>query len=77
MNSSARTVIRIPVNSSNLQAIAYDRKKQILEVDFVGGTRYRYFGVPAHVFNALRNAQSHGSYFYTSIRTAYRFEEVS
>lgn len=64
------------VNSSNLYSVDYNPESMILEIEFLKGGTYRYFGVPISVFNALMSADSHGSYFYHNIRTKFNYKKV-
>jgi hypothetical protein len=64
----------LAVDSSALEAIDYHHG--ILEIVFESGHLYRYFGVPRHIFEGLRDADSKGLYFHDHIRDRYRFERV-
>ncbi len=68
---------RRPVVSSKLRAVGYDARHQILEIEFLAGSVYHYFGVPEEVHEALMNAASKGTYFQDRIREAYRHEKVN
>ena len=67
---------RIAVSSSNLASVGYDPKQHILEVEFLGGSVYQYYGVPEQVYHSLMSAGSHGSYFSAYIRTSYQYSQV-
>ena len=56
------------VVSSNLSAIAYDKKTKELEVEFIKGAVYRYKNVPYSTYKGLANAGSKGKYFWKHIR---------
>ena len=56
------------VESTTLAAIGYDGTGQILQLEFRSRAVYRYFGVPASVYEALMAASSKGSYFNGAIR---------
>ena len=56
------------VESSTLQALAYDDRRGILQVEFRSRAIYHYYGVPAAVYEALLGAPSKGSYFNRVIR---------
>ena len=64
------------VESSNLAAVGYDERQQVLEVAFLDGSVYQYYRVPADVYRELMEAPSHGSYFYWNIREAYRYYRI-
>ena len=59
---------RIPVESSNIESIGYSG--YILEVEFQGGSVYRYPEVPIEVYKELMEADSHGSYFHRNVKEA-------
>jgi hypothetical protein len=67
---------RKSVSSSNLAAIGYDEKEQILEIEFNHGGVYQYFDVPKEEHEALMSASSHGSYFYHNIRDCYEYDKL-
>lgn len=60
-----------PVSSSSISAIGYDPATETLAVEFTSGSTYLYSGVPVDVFQALRDADSVGKYFYARIRNQY------
>lgn len=59
---------RIPVSSSNIASIGYDPDRRVLEIEFLNGSVYQYFGVPESLYRGLMNASSHGSYFDSYIK---------
>ena len=61
------------VVSSNILSIGYDSEEETLEVEFMGGKIYQYFGVPEEVKDELLSASSIGSYFYYNVRTDYEY----
>lgn len=67
---------RVPVNSSNIKAIGYDRESLMLEIEFHTSRVYRYSNVPPHVYAALMQAESHGKYFQDHINNLYTHIEV-
>lgn len=61
---------RTAVQSSNVRAIGYDHKTEVLHVEFPGGV-YAYGeegGVPEAVYDGLMSAPSIGSYFAREVR---------
>ena len=56
------------VESSTLANIAYDRTRELLQLEFNSRALYQYFGVPARVHIALLRAPSKGGYFNQAIR---------
>lgn len=72
---------RISVESSNLASIGYDAQSGMLEVEFKHGGVYRYFDVPASVFDPLmathESGKSVGTYFNLHVKKAgFRYYEL-
>jgi hypothetical protein len=65
----------IAVESSLLVAVRYS-SDQILELHFHSGAIYRYFKVPAEVFQDLLTAQSKGTYFNRQIRDRFPYQRL-
>lgn len=59
---------RQPVSSSDLLSVGYEEESQILEIEFLKGGIYQYYGVPIDIYNGLMNAGSKGSYFHQNIK---------
>lgn len=66
---------RLPVNSSNLVAIGYEKDSLILEIEFRQAV-YRYADVPSYIYEELMNADSKGSYHHQNIKNAFSCEKV-
>jgi hypothetical protein len=65
-------VKRIPVDSSMISAIAYDKKSQTLFAEFVNtGKMYAYEEVEPEIFEELKNTSSVGGYFRANILRMY------
>lgn len=60
-----------PVKSTNLEAVGYDPASTTLTVQFKGGKRWAYDGVPQDTYDALMQADSIGSYFHANIRNQF------
>jgi hypothetical protein len=56
------------VDSSLLASAAYDVSQSVLQLEFRDGAIYRYFAVPAVVYDDLLAADSKGSCFHKQIR---------
>jgi KTSC domain len=65
------------VESSTLATIAYDRTRELLQLEFNSRAIYQYFGVPATVHEALLHAPSKGGYFNQAIRGKFRYSRIS
>ena len=69
---------RTPVSSSNLKSVGYDRRSTTLEVEFLSGHVYQYFGVPEARYSGLMSASSHGEFFARYIKDAgYRCQQIA
>ena len=58
----------VKVESTTLRALAYDGSRGVLQLEFCTRAIYRYYGVPAVVYEALLGAPSKGRYFNRVIR---------
>jgi hypothetical protein len=68
---------RQPVKSSDIASIGYEARTSTLEVEFLMGAIYQYYGVPQSVYEGLMQAKSHGSYLAHYVKDAgYRYKEV-
>ena len=65
------------VESSTLAALAYDENHEVLQLEFRSRAIYRYFGVPAPVYEALLAASSKGKYFNRAIRGIFPYSRAS
>lgn len=61
---------RTPVQSSSVSSVGYDRDSYTLEVEFLNGSVYQYFGVPESIFSGLMNAPSKGTFFDQFVKKA-------
>jgi hypothetical protein len=75
--NEARTIERLPIDSSNLKAVGYDADRQILSVEFhpaAGndqGSIFHYYNVPVVVFEDMGTAESRGRFYSQHIRGHY------
>ena len=60
-----------------LAALAYDDAHEVLHLEFRSRAIYRYFGVPAPVYEGLIAAPSMGKYFNQAIRGIFRYSPAS
>jgi hypothetical protein len=63
----------IPIDSSALEAVAYDAATQRLEIEFRDGRTYEYRNIPAEVHRDLMRAPSKGQYFNAAIRARFPY----
>jgi hypothetical protein len=66
---SCAVIRRLSVNSSAIRSVGYCRSGRILEVEFVRGAVYRYWGVSQGTYEALVAAPSKGQFFNAEIRS--------
>lgn len=64
----------LAVNSSNIAAVGYSEVCRVLQVDFLNGTRYRYFDVSSQIFEGFLDAPSKGRFLNSVIKTQYGFK---
>ncbi len=67
---------RSHVSSSVIASLGYDRRGNVLEMEFQGGRIYQYFLVPRSKYEEIRRARSLGGFFNREIRTRYPCREV-
>lgn len=67
---------RRQVASSNVSTIGYDEQTQTLEVEFVSGWVYQYYGVPQHMFEQMMQASSKGKFLNLYIKNAFPYSRV-
>ncbi len=66
----------IPITSSNIKEVAYNKREKELQICFVNGSLYVYYEVPESVFENLLNAESAGKFFYNTIKNKYACERI-
>ena len=67
---------RIPVASSNIASVGYDKETRILEIEFHHGAIYQYFDVPEEVYIGLINSSAKASYFMNEIKSIFEFQKM-
>ena len=67
---------RDQVASSNIRAIGYDTTTQTLEVEFLSGWVYQYYGVPENLYQQIMQASSKGQFLNQYIKNAYPYSRV-
>ncbi len=66
---------RIPVASSNIAAVGYNKKTHILAIEFHHGAIYQYIDVPEKVYEELMNSPAKGAYFMNEIKKKYSYRK--
>ncbi len=62
---------RVPVKSSQIYSIGYDKDAGTLEVEFISGDIWQYLAVPLDIYQKLETASSKGKYYLQKIRGKY------
>lgn len=65
------------VTSSNVKAIGYDDRTQTLEVEFLNGRVYQYYGVPENMHSQFMQIPSKGKFLHTYIKDQFPFSRVA
>ncbi len=68
-------IVRQKVPSSDIASIGYDAASQTLEIEFHTTGVYRYFSVPAAVYESLLTTPSPGKYFLQHIKGKFAWEK--
>lgn len=66
---------RIPVASSNIASVGYNKEARILEIEFHHGAIYQYVDVPEKVFEELMSAPAKGSFFMNEIKGKFEYQK--
>ena len=67
----------VPVSSSNVASIGFDRATQTLAVTFLHGGTYHYGpGVPEDIYLGLLSAESVGSFLHQNVKGIYPYQKV-
>ena len=56
------------VKSSNVGSVGYDPLKKVMEVEFKGGSLYRYANVPHSLFKGFISTESPGKFFHQNVK---------
>lgn len=66
----------VPVESSNIESVGYDKKKNELYVEFKNGSTYKYFELPSSLHAQMLAADSKGGFLNKEIKGKFKFEKV-
>ena len=64
------------VSSTNISAVGYDDATETLEVEFLNGSVYQYYNVPAGLHEQLMQASSKGVFLNVYIKNAFPYSRV-
>ena len=67
---------RNQVASSNIRSIGYDMQSQTLEVEFLSGWVYQYYGVPEFLHQEIMQASTKGQFLNQYIKNAYPYSRI-
>ena len=65
-----------PVASSNVRSVGYDSHTQTLEVEFLSGWVYQYYGVPDQMYQEFMQAASKGRFLNFYLKNRYPYSRV-
>lgn len=63
-------------SSSNIAGMRYDSDQMVLEVVFINGGTYHYYGVESHVIQEFKAADTKGGFLATRIKGRYRYSKA-
>jgi len=64
------------VSASTIRSVGYDPGKQLLEIEFSGGSIVQYSGVSSEVHRQFMNAPSPGSFWQDKIDENYSSKRI-
>lgn len=64
------------VLSKEIEWIGYEKKRSMLQVEFISGGIYQYENVAEDTFQNFLNAASHGQYFDSQIKGRYPYRKI-
>ena len=62
--------------SSNIARFRYDKKSEVLQIEFKKSSTYQYFDVPEAVVERMKSAGSKGQFFAQNVKGVYRYARV-
>ena len=65
------------IASLNVKAIGYDDSTETLEVEFLNGSVYQYYGVPENTHSKFMDASSKGQFLHMYIKNHYPYSRVA
>lgn len=68
---------KVPVDSTNLEWVAYDKETEDLYIQFRSGGLYVYRKVPENIYKDLLNAGSKGRFHNMKIKWKYNYEKIN
>ena len=65
------------VESLAIRSVGYDPLESILEIEFINGDVYQYYGVPELEYNELMSAESKGQFVNLRIKEHYAYAAIN
>lgn len=65
---------RVPIASSNIATVGYDKETHILEIEFHHGAIYQYIDLQERVFEELMSSPAKGAYFMNKIKSKFEYK---
>jgi hypothetical protein len=75
-NRDKQPINHMPVQSSSVRSIGYDKESGELHVTFNDGGRYMYHGVPENVHQSLMMSGSKGNFLHHNVKNAFEFTKL-
>lgn len=63
-------------SSRSVRSLGYDPPSEALEVEFVSGAIYQYYGVPRNMYEQMMSAASKGTFLNTYIKNQYPYSRT-
>jgi len=61
--------------SSHIESVQYDKEDSTLQITFVSGDEYTYYGISESLYNDLISADSHGKFYHQNIKGQYENDQ--
>ena len=65
-----------PLSESKIRSFGYHQPSRTLELEFLNGKIYQYYGIPENLCNAMKEADSMNEFFHLHIKNVYAFARV-
>lgn len=65
-----------PLSESRLRSFGYDQPTRTMELVFLNGKRYQYYGVPENLYRDMRKAEDTSEFFHLHIKNVYAFARI-
>ena len=65
------------MSSSAVRSVGYDDALHILEIEYISGEVYRYYGVSRAAYERLDKAESKGTYVNQEIKPKYAYQKAA